>query len=132
MTYDQIDRLLNAGFTPEQIMQLSSAPAGSSENPAPDPAGDEPPEVKPAETPAPDLEEKPARLPDPGPSPEPGILQEIKTGFEDLKKTIQANNIKTMSVNSLPGSADSAETVLAGIIRPPFDDRNNNIGGITK
>lgn len=115
MTYEQIDRLLNAGFTPEQIMILSSAPAGPVENPSADLAGDDPP------APAPVPEETPT--PAPAPSPEPGILEEIKTGFDDLKKTIQANNIKTMSVNSLPGAQDSAETVLAGIIRPPFDDK---------
>jgi len=116
MTYEQIDRLLNAGFTPDQIMSLSSAPADSAVAPSADPAGDdqpEPTEPAPAEnsTPAPEA------------APEPGILEEIKTGFDDLKKTIQANNIKTMSVNTLPGSADSAETILAGIIRPPFDDK---------
>ena len=121
MTYEQIDRLLNAGFTPDQIMVLSSAPADSAVPPPADPAGDESPAPAPAET------------PDPAPesAPEPGILEEIKTGFEDLKKTIQANNIKTMSVNTLPGSQESAETVLAGIIRPPFDDKNN-IGGNVK
>lgn len=122
MTYEQIDRLLTAGFTPDQIMVLSSAPADSAVPPPPaDPAGDESPAAAPAET------------PDPAPesAPEPGILEEIKTGFEDLKKTIQANNIKTMSVNTLPGSQESAETVLAGIIRPPFDDKNN-IGGNAK
>ena len=116
MTYEQIDRLLNAGFTPDQIMSLSSAPADSAATPSADSAGDdqpEPTEPAPAEnsTPAPEA------------APEPGILEEIKTGFDDLKKTIQANNIKTMSVNTLPSSADSAETVLAGIIRPPFDDK---------
>lgn len=116
MTYEQIDRLLNAGFTPEQIMVLSSAPADSSATPSADPAGDDPPEATP---PAPAEPTEPA----PEAAPEPGILEEIKTGFDDLKKTIQANNIKTMSVNTLPGSADSAETILAGIIRPPFDDK---------
>lgn len=120
MTYEQIDRLLTAGFTPAQIMALSSAPADSAVPP-------------PAETPAPDPESAPDPAPaeTPSPAPEPGILEEIKTGFEDLKKTIQANNIKTMSVNTLPGSQESAETVLAGIIRPPFDDKNN-IGGNVK
>jgi hypothetical protein len=125
MTYEQIDRLLTAGFTPDQIMVLSSAPADSAVPPPP------------AETPAPDPESAPdpapAVTPSPAPesAPEPGILEEIKTGFEDLKKTIQANNIKTMSVNTLQGSQESAETVLAGIIRPPFEDKNN-IGGATK
>lgn len=112
MTYEQIDRLLTAGFTPDQIMQLSSAPAGPVETPSADPAGDDPSNPSPAETPS----------PAPAVDTEPGILEEIKTGFDDLKKTIQANNIKTMSVNSL-GAQDSAETVLAGIIRPPFDDK---------
>lgn len=121
MTYEQIDRLLTAGFTPDQIMVLSSAPAASAVPPPADSAGDESPSPAPAETPAPAPES----------APEPGILEEIKSGFDDLKKTIQANNIKTMSVNTLPGSQESAETVLAGIIRPPFEDKNNN-GGITK
>lgn len=117
MTYDQIDRLLNAGFTPDQIMSLSSAPAESAGPPPADSAGDDQPE--PAAEPVPAENSSPA----PEPAQEQGILEEIKTGFDDLKKTIQANNIKTMSVDNLPGSADSAETVLAGIIRPPFDDK---------
>lgn len=121
MTYEQIDRLLTAGFTPDQIMVLSSAPADSAVPPPPaDPAGDEPPAPAPADP-----------APAPESAPEPGILAEIKNGFDDLKKTIQANNIKTMSVDTLPGSQESAETVLAGIIRPPFDDKNN-IGGNVK
>jgi len=116
MTYEQIDRLLNAGFTPDQIMSLSSAPADSAVPLPADPAGDDPPEATPS-APAEPIE------PAPESAPEPGILEEIKSGFDDLKKTIQANNIKTMSVDALPGSADSAETILAGIIRPPFDDK---------
>ena len=44
MTYEQIDRLLNAGFTPDQIMQLSSAPADSAVTHPADSAGDDQPE----------------------------------------------------------------------------------------
>lgn len=146
MTYEQIDRLLNAGFTPEQIMQLASAPADSAVPPPAGSAGGVPPKTEPTENsgkapePEPVPTENSQQAPEPEPAqaensghaaPEPGILQEIKTGFEDLKKTIQANNIKTLAVDTLPGAVDSAEKILAGIIRPPFDDKNN-IGGNTK
>ena len=131
MTYEQIDRLLNAGFTPEQIMQLASAPADAVVNPPAGSAGDDQPEPAQEENSVNAPEPEPAQAENSAQSAEPGILQEIKTGFEDLKKTIQANNIKTMSVDTLPGSGDSAEKILAGIIRPPFDDKNN-IGGNTK
>lgn len=133
MTYEQIDRLLNAGFTPEQIMQLSSSPADSvAPPPAGSAGGDQPGPVQEENSGHAAPEPEPAQAENSGhAASEPGILQEIKTGFEDLKKTIQANNIKTLAVDTLPGAVDSAEKILAGIIRPPFDDKNN-IGGNTK
>lgn len=132
MTYEQIDRLLNAGFTPEQIMQLASAPADAVVNPpAGSAGGDQPGPVQEENSGHAAPEPEPAPVENSVNAPDPGILQEIKTGFEDLKKTIQANNIKTLAVDTLPGAVDSAEKILAGIIRPPFDDKNN-IGGNTK
>ena len=123
MTYEQITDLLNKGFTPEQITLLTTSAA------APTPAADSAPEDIPASplpddssgaTPQPDTPS-----PDPAPVPEPvpaaeGTSKEVLEAIKDLKRTIQANNILTHSVDTVD-QEHALEKAMAEFIRPSFD-----------
>ena len=112
MRYEEIINLLDRGFTPDQITALTGAAAP---DPEPAPADPEPdPEPAPA-----DPEPAPA---DPDPDPE---ISRLNTEIENLKKQLQAQNIKTQSVSILPGDRETVESVLATIIRPPFEHKEN-------
>ena len=112
MRYEEIINLLDRGFTPDQITALTGAAAP---DPEPAPADPEPdPEPAPA-----DPEPAPA---DPEPDPE---ISRLNTEIENLKKQLQAQNIKTQSVSILPGDRETVESVLATIIRPPFEHKDN-------
>lgn len=113
MRYEEIINLLDRGFTPDQITALTGAPA-----PDPEPAPADP-EPDPEPTPA-DPEPAPA---DPEPDPE---ITGLRSEIENLKKQLQAQNIKTQSVSILPGDRETVESVLATIIRPPFEHKDNN------
>lgn len=112
MRYEEIINLLDRGFTPDQITALTGAAAP---DPEPAPAEQEPdPEPAPA-----DPEPAPA---DPEPDPE---ISRLNGEIENLKKQLQAQNIKTQSVSILPGDRETVESVLATIIRPPFEHKDN-------
>lgn len=112
MRYEEIINLLDRGFTPDQITALTGAAA-----PDPEPAPADP-EPDPEPTPA-DPEPAPA---DPKPDPE---ITGLRSEIENLKKQLQAQNIKTQSVSILPGDRETVESVLATIIRPPFEHKEN-------
>ena len=112
MRYEEIINLLDRGFTPDQITALTGASA-----PDPEPAQAEQ-EPDPEPTPA-DPEPTPA---DPEPDPE---ISRLNGEIENLKKQLQAQNIKTQSVSILPGDRETVESVLATIIRPPFEHKDN-------
>ena len=113
MCYEEIINLLDRGFTPDQITALTGAAAP---DPEPAPAEQEP---DPEPTPA-DPEPAPA---DPEQDPE---ISRLNGEIENLKKQLQAQNIKTQSVSILPGDRETVESVLATIIRPPFEHKDNN------
>lgn len=113
MRYEEIINLLDRGFTPDQITALTGAAAPDPEPAPEDPAPD--PEPAPA-----DPEPAPA---DPEPDPE---ISRLNGEIENLKKQLQAQNIKTQSVSILPGDRETVESVLATIIRPPFEHKDNN------
>lgn len=112
MRYEEIINLLDRGFTPDQITALTGAAAPDPEPAPEDPAQD--PEPAPA-----DPEPAPA---DPEPDPE---ISRLNGEIENLKKQLQAQNIKTQSVSILPGDRETVESVLATIIRPPFEHKDN-------
>lgn len=112
MRYEEIINLLDRGFTPDQITALTGAAAPDPEPAPADPGPD--PEPTPA-----DPEPAPA---DPEPDPE---ITGLRSEIENLKKQLQAQNIKTQSVSILPGDRETVESVLATIIRPPFEHKEN-------
>ena len=118
MNYVEISDLLSKGFTPDQIMLLVSSGGNSggtpehseeqTEDPGQDPGGN--PEHSEEQTP----EHTDEQTPDPAVA---ALREEIKT----LRETLQKQNIINQHFNNPPDTAD-AEKVLAGIIRPAFEE----------
>lgn len=105
MNYSDIIALARAGFTAQQIAQMSQAeqtpqepaPAPVPQEPAPAPVQQEP-------TPAP-VQQTPDQL--------TAILAEMQT----LKQTMQAQNRQNAEL--IPPTPQSAQDILSSIIAPP-------------
>ena len=104
MTFAEISTLLDKGFSPDQIMQLSGTTEPEEKKPEPEEktsvsAGDE-------------------------------LIQSFKdmvsglaAEFQELKKTMQETNIRTESRDAGTNTGENAFDVLAGLIRPPFEEK---------
>lgn len=103
MTFDQLMKLLDAGFTKQEIMALNGTPA-----PTPQPE----PEPDPAPTPQPEPEPEPAPAPQ---NDQAAILAKL----EELNQTIIRSNIN----NSRQPETESVDDILATIIRPTFKNK---------
>lgn len=127
MKYGEIMNLVQAGFTPDQIMSLTtsgvipSAPESVQADVPPSAGASESPIKEEAAAPDP----TPAAAPSEGES-EPDPLDEIRETVrqlqaenEDLKKQIQSANIRDRTVESV--SVPDASATLAEIIRPTFN-----------
>lgn len=135
MTFEEIKTLLDAGFTPEMIMQLTNTTQGTppAENPRPDILpGSSAGSPSPADHTAPagpdSTDEGPALPQEETPPTQETILEEMQTEINNLKAQLQRENIISKSVDILPGGIrENAESVLAEIIRPKYN--TNNAGG---
>lgn len=94
MDLNDILKLVNAGFTKAEIMQLSAAPAG---DPAPAPESD--PAQAPAPTPAPAPEDMTQKL-----------LNGITGQLQALTSAVQANNIR--GANAPANAPETTEDVI--------------------
>ena len=100
MKYEDIIKLLDAGYSREEILAMKEEPAPADQAPADptpaDPAPDDPKDIT------------------------AGIMEEVKGMFAEMKKELTAMNI----MNSRQGADDvnSGEDILASIINPV---RNN-------
>ena len=126
MNYGEIMNLVQAGFTPDQIMSLTTSGVIPSA----------PESVQADITPSAGASESPikeeASAPDPGPGassqgetdPDPleeirEMVRQLQTENEDLKKQIQSANIRDRTIQSV--SVPDASATLAEIIRPTFN-----------
>lgn len=132
MNYSDIIALARAGFTAQQIAQMSQAepaPAPVTQEPAPAPVPQEP-------APAPVPQEpsglaailtemqkiipaasQPATAPAPQPAPAPDQLTAILAEMQTLKQTMQAQNRQNAEL--IPPTTQSAQDILTSIIAPP-------------
>ena len=97
MKYEEIIKLLDAGYSREEILEMDKEPA-----PEPDPAPAPEPDPAPTDTPAPDMA---------------GMMNEMKTMFSDLTKELIASNI----MRSRQEGEDDNEDIIAKIINPKID-----------
>ena len=110
MKYEEVIKLLNAGYSRDEILAMKDEPAPA---PGPEPA------------PAPGPEPTPAD-PEPAPAPDPAadVMKEMKEMFAEMKKELTAMNI----LNSRQESDDvkTGEDVLANIINPTMRKNGGN------
>ena len=127
MNTDTLVRLLDAGFTKDEIMQLTGSqpapePAPEPEKPAPEPAPE-------PEKPAPEQEAEPEQPAPEQPAPETGETDKRLTAIENniaqLVKAVQLNNLKNDSFGSVPDSLETqTDKIMAGIIRPDTERKD--------
>ena len=109
MNYSDIIALARAGFTAQQIAQMSQAEQVPQE-PAPAPVTQEP-------APAP-VTQEPAPAPVPQETaPAPDQLSAILAEMQTLKQTMQAQNRQNAEL--IPPAPQSAQDILSSIIAPP-------------
>ena len=122
-SFDEIQQLRDMGFTPEQIIMFTNSPATIPG----DPAGDAPsdPGRSAADSPAADGSDAPV-ISENTPA-EPVVDKPVETvdnsglisAIEDLKKTLQASNIRMASVETV-APENELENIMAEIIRPNY------------
>ena len=93
MKYEEIIKLLDAGYSREEIIEMDK------KEPEPTPE----PEPEPEPTPAPDMS---------------GMMDEMKKMFSDLTKELTAANIMRSRID---GDDDANEDIIAKIINPKID-----------
>ena len=125
MTYEQITNLLDRGFTPDQITSLNISPAPTTGDAAAGGAeadASNHPQNVPADPPPTAANDTDAATPEAStPAPAPADASaDVLAAIADLKKTVQAQNIRTMTVDGLNSDAE-LESALAEIIRPKFE-----------
>lgn len=101
MNYSDIIALARAGFTAQQIAQMSQA--------EPAPVQQEPAQVQ--QEPAP-VQQEPAPV-----QQEPDQLSAILAEMQTLKQTMQAQNRQNAEL--IPPTPQSAQDILSSIIAPP-------------
>ena len=114
-----LGKMLDAGFTKEEIMKLIPAEPMTSQA---DAAADDPEPVD-AEPAAPAEPEQKAPDPEPGPAADTAAMEKRLSGIEksisDLIKTMQAENRKRDSIGGLPDSLeDETDRIMKNMIRP--------------
>ena len=127
MDAETILKLVNAGFTKEDIMGLGNVQAQTPavETPAPSP--------EPAPVPVLEVAEEPVAVSTPAPAPQPTPAQEqpslsdVMHQIAKLTASIQAN---ALANTTIPNSADprgglTGENALAEIIRPTYGGGKN-------
>ena len=112
MTGDQVLKLLESGFTAEEIRKM--------QEPAPEPQQDPQPEPNPDQEPERQQETAPEPHQNPEPSETDKRLDALETSISKLVKTLQESNLKNSSFNSAGTDSLEAQTdkIMASIIRP--------------
>lgn len=108
MTINEIMKLLDAGYTKEEIAALTSDP---------EPA----PEVKPEPEPAPEVKPEPALevKPEPAEDQTGARLDALEKSIASLIKTIQVSNVNDKHIQTLPNDTTKiVDDAMASIIRP--------------
>jgi DNA-binding transcriptional MerR regulator len=124
MNIDDVLKLVNAGYTREEIDKMTQAPGS---DPGQNPGND------PGDNPGQDPGNNPGSDPGQNPGNDPGQNQELdqlrqeltqtQTQLKELVKQMQSNNLKTASVNIVPDAdlEKKTDAALAELIRPTIN-----------
>ena len=122
MNYEQISKLLDAGFTKDEIMQLARDEPLQKPGPEPEPLQKPGPEPEPQPGPEPEPEKKTAPEPKPQPEPDSQIgdrLTSIEKSISDLMKAFQSENLKKDQIRTTAHTLEEqTDAIMASIIRP--------------
>lgn len=99
MKYEEIIKLLDAGYTREEILSMKEP------EPAPNVPGQGDPESDPES--------------DPEPADMTGVVKEMRDMFAEMRKEITALNI--MATRQPADNDKSSEDIIASIINPSFE-----------
>jgi len=121
MNIDDVLKLVNAGYTREEIDKMTQTTGSDpGDDPGQNPGND------PGQNPSDDPGQNPGNDPGQNPGNDPELAQlrqeltQTQTALNNLVKQMQANNLKTASVNILPDDdlAKKTDAALAELIRP--------------
>ena len=116
MKYEQISKLIDAGFTKDEIMQLARDEPLQKSEPEPEP--------QPGPEPEPEPEPEKKTTPEPEPQPEPDSqigdrLTSIEKSISDLMKAFQSENLKNDQIRTTAQTLqEKTDAIMASIIRP--------------
>ena len=115
MTKEDVLKLVNAGFTKDEIIALVGPTA-------PDP------KPEPAQAPAPAPEPEPAPAPEPAPQPAPApqqadAISALTQQVANLTALVQKSNMLRMEQPEI--KPESAEDIIANIIYPTYKSGSN-------
>lgn len=120
MNYSELMKLVNAGFTKQEILaitgQLSAEPAP--EPAAPDPVPEPEPAKAPDPVPDPVPDPEPAKAPDPVPDATQSALDQLTAQVTKLTTLVQRSNILNSEQPEL--KQQTAEDIVASIIFPSY------------
>lgn len=120
---DDIMELIQAGFTPDQIVALSSKQAPDAFLPSQSPEPEQPQ--------APAVPEQPEPAPAPAPAPENApkgaTMDDVLAGITALNANMQKSMLQNSSQPN-GGQPQTAESILAQIINPSYPTSFNNGG----
>ena len=113
MTYSELMKLVNAGFTKQEILAITGQ---LNAEPSPEPAKDPDPVTDPVPVP------EPAKAPDPepakAPDPTQSALDQLTAQVTKLTTLVQRSNILNSEQPEL--KQQSAEDIVASIIFPSY------------
>ena len=124
MNIDDVLKLVNAGYTREEIDKMTQNPGNDpGQNPGSDPGQN--PGSDPGQNPGSDPGQNPGSDPGQNPGSDPELSQlrqeltQTQTALQNLVKQMQSNNLKTASVNIPPDDLEKkTDAALAELIRP--------------
>lgn len=107
MTAEEILKLIDAGYTKDEISAMTAEPAAEQPEPADNPPDPEQPE------------------PAPEPDPRDIRIEQLQNQMNSLIKQMQQNNLKSASVNILPEDDLQKKTdeAMAELIRPKIKEK---------
>ena len=115
----EVLKLVEAGFTADEIRQMMKPQENNPQNPQVNPQPEPQPETR--------QETQPEPQPETQPVPQPNFDQ-LNDTMNKLIKTIQTANLHNNSTESISGSTDintKVDQIMAGLIRPEHEKKGD-------
>lgn len=112
MELNELFKLIDAGFTKEEIMKLTSKPASEPEPAKPEPAAN--PEPAPAEQAIPFTDQTGTGS---------GVIADLVDQLKTFNANIQGMNVLNANMGE-PAKETTMEDLIANIIMPPVNNKN--------